>query len=199
MYKFLSLIVLLPFFAWMTPAQAYSVPQPEADHWQWGTQVHIELRDRLTTRRDERGESFDAVLASDLYHRHRLIARAGTRVRGLIVHLQEGQQRPQKIRAEMNLVLNEINIDGQWIPMSTKAVRLQSSRDFTALKVLGPTVAGGALLGLKGAAAGSLLGLGWAVITKDRQIVLRRKTQLQFRVQRPGRLRRMAQKACDCD
>ncbi len=176
-------------------AETQDEPKPRI---QWGTQVEIRLKDRLTTRRDEMGETFEAELVDDLYHRRGLIAPAGSRVRGEITHLQEGQRRPEEQRAEMELRLTEIRVDGHWYPIQSQSLMFQTDRNFTGLKIMTPAMAGLALGGLKGGAAGSLIGLGWAVITKDRQIVLRRNTELEFRLKRPGKLRRQVKRHSDC-
>ncbi|MEM9985076.1 MAG: hypothetical protein AAF804_08260 [Bacteroidota bacterium] len=177
--------------ALILPVTARSAPS----NFLQGTILTIELREKLTTRKTEQGEEFEAILTQDWYQGKRLIAPKDSRVRGKVIHLQEGQERPQAIRAEMELVLTEIKVDRTWHPMETKPVFLHTEKNFTALKVIGPAAAGTFLAGVKGAAAGTLIGVGWALITKDRQIVLRKKTQLQFKVKRAGKLRRQIRRA----
>ncbi len=190
-----SLWLMCLTFGLVMPATA----MPDLPDFLQGTVLSIELREKLTTRKTEQGEEFEAVLAEDWYQGKRLVAREGSRIRGKVTHLQEGQRKPQPLRAEMKLTLTEIKVNGTWTPMETKPIFLHTEKNFTALKVVGPAAAGTFLAGAKGAAAGTLIGLGWAMITKDRQIVLRKKTELQFKVRRPGKLRRQIRRTCDCD
>ncbi len=156
------------------------------------TDIHISMRDKLTTKRSEQGDTFEAELASDLIRRGYLIAPKGTPVKGRVLHLQEGQRKPQEIRAEIELTLTHIEIEDEWVSLETRSLMLQTERNFSGLKVGGATAVGAGIFGFKGAAVGSLIGLGWAVITNDQQIRIRRRAELILRLRRAGKLKRTA-------
>jgi len=159
--------------------------------------LSIELRDKVTTRKADAGDYFDARLASDLVHRGQIIAKAGTPVRGEVIFTQSGQRKYQKRRAEMTLILTDMKVNGVWVPLETKELTLKGRHKTGAVKVAGGVALGTWLGGLRGAAKGGLLGLGYAALTPDKHIVLRKGTQLDFRVKKVSQLRREARKTYD--
>ncbi len=182
-------LFLILLTGWMvTPTQAAA---PEG--WPF-TSIYLELRDKLHTRKVEHGDSFDARLTRDLYNGDFLIAPAGSKVCGVVLEAQGGRDNPQHKRAELEITLSEIEVDGTWLPLHSNTLKFKTKRNYSVLKV-GSGMALGALLGgFKGAAAGGLVGLGWAVLTRDKHIKLKKGTELEFAMRKGGQLKRQAQK-----
>jgi hypothetical protein len=180
-----------------TLVTAVSLPQAQAGHsldWPYSS-IHIELRDKLSTRRVEGDETFDAKLTRDLYKGDFLIAPAGSKLRGRVVDAQGGQRKPQRQRAELEITLTEIEIEGEWVPLHSNTLTFKSKRNYSAVKV-GSGIALGALVaGFKGAAIGGLTGVGWAVLTNDKHIKLKKGVELEFSLRQGGRLKRQVKEA----
>ena len=192
---FRSMGAFIVLFAMMiAPTQASGIfPFPNGGK----ADMSIELRDKVTTRKADAGDYFDARLAADLVHRGQIIAKAGTPVRGEVIFTQSGQRKYQKRRAEMTLVLTDMKVNGVWVPLETKELTLKGRHKTGAVKVAGGVALGTWLGGIKGAAKGGLLGLGYAALTPDKHIVLRKGTQLDFRVKKVSQLRREAKRTYD--
>lgn len=174
----------------------WSIPQTQAaapKGWPY-TSIHLELRDKLHTRKVEHGDSFDARLTRDLYKGDFLIAPEGSKVRGEVLEAQGGRRNPQHKRAELEITLTEIEVDGTWIPLHSNTLKFKTKRNYSALKVGSGMALGAFLGGFKGAAAGGLAGLGWAVLTHDKHIKLKKGTELEFSMRKGGQLKRQAKK-----
>lgn len=180
-------LLWLLLLGWAMPA-AQAEPALE---WPF-TKIHIELRDKLHTRKADWGDTFEARLTRDLYKGDFLIAPAGSRVRGEVIEAVGGRRNPQQNRAELEITLTELEVDGEWLPLHSNTLHFKTKRNHSALKV-GSGIALGALIGgFRGAAVGGLAGTGWAVLTHDRHIKLKKGTELEFTLRKGGKLKRQA-------
>jgi len=186
---FLPTLLLSLSMVWPAPQARAAAPES----WPF-TSIHIELRDKLHTRKAEHGDTFEGRLTRDLYKGDFLIAQAGSEVRGVVLESQGGRRNPQQKRAELEISLTEIEVDGTWIPLHSNTLKFKTKRDYSALKVGSGMALGAFLGGFRGAAAGGLAGLGWAVLTRDKHIKLKKGTELEFSMRKGGQLRRQAKK-----
>lgn len=157
--------------------------------------IHVEIRDKVTTRKADTGDEFDARLTHDLYAGKQLIAPAGTYVRGEVIMVQDGQRGPQKQRAELEVVLTEIKIDGEWYPLEVKPLEFKAKRNHSVAKVGAGAAVGALVGGVRGAATGGVLGAGWAVMSRGKHVKLKRGTELTFKLRKVGKLKRSVRRA----
>jgi hypothetical protein len=185
-------LIFLPTLLLMLSSTLYPMQArgsaPDAEGWPFNS-IYVELRDKIHTRKAEYGDTFDARLTRDLYKGDFLIAEAGSPVKGTVLEAIGGQRKPQRRRAELEITLTEIEIDDEWVPLESNTLKFKTKRDFSAVKV-GSGLALGALIGgFRGAAVGGLAGLGWAVLTSDKHIKLKKGSELEFSLRKGRRLK----------
>jgi len=171
-----------------------------------GTDLHIELMDRLGTRFNQRGDSFRARVAREVVFLGQSLIPKGTRITGRISHLKKAGR--VRGRAQIGLRCGELKfLDGRIIPFEATIVALQGPQDFnvkpdegtieasgTKKKDLG-TVAKtstlGTLIGLvtggkkgsaRGALGGAVGGLGQVLLTRGKDVKIEPRSQIQIRL-----------------
>ncbi len=116
-----------------------------------GTELRVKLIDSLSTDVNTSGEAFRAVLESDLRIDGRIVASAGSPVRGRLVLVQ----RPKRLtrKAKMSVDLTRLDIEEKSYKLSTSVTEFKARRDGS---VVTTTTMGAYAGGAAGATAGSL-------------------------------------------
>jgi len=176
-----------------------------------GSRLLLQLDDYLTTKMNERGDPFTAVVARDLFVGNELAIPEGTVIKGTVGAVQ----RPGRVsgRAEMNLRFNEVQFkNGQAVALSATLTGIgqdggriadtegtyegkgSEGRDAAVVTagaatgtVVGAIAAGGKG-GLIGATIGGLVGLAGVLSTRGEDIELTRGTLLEIMVDQDLRI-----------
>jgi hypothetical protein len=176
-----------------------------------GTRLLLQLNDYLTTKMNERGDPFSAVVARDLFVGNELAIPEGTVIKGTVGAVQ----RPGRVsgRAEMNLRFDEVQFkNGQVMKLSATLTGIgqeggriadsegtyegkgSEGRDAAVVTagaatgtVVGAIAAGGKG-GLIGATIGGLVGLAGVLSTRGEDIELTRGTLLEIMVDQELRI-----------
>jgi hypothetical protein len=169
-----------------------------------GTRVEIQLRDTLSTKYSERGDSFRARVVEDVHDGQRVVIPRGTRIEGEVAY----SKRAGRIRgrAQINLRFDELRLpDGRRISFEAKVVDIERQSPEKVKEkgdegtIVAPGGAGedakgvgkkagvGGVIGVitggrKGAAigatAGAVAGLAGILMTRGRDAVLESGTEL---------------------
>ncbi|MBI2822197.1 MAG: hypothetical protein HYX74_08230 [Acidobacteria bacterium] len=168
-------------------------PQPEVLTLAAGTSLPVRLLQPLTTEKNSGGDTFEAALDRDLAVGARVVAPAGSVVRGTVYHAQ----RSGKVegRAELGLRMTALVVGGRTYELQTENWfrRAPATKKEDAAWIGGGAGAGaaiGAIAGGKkgaaiGAAAGAGAGTAKVLATRGDPVSLPAETQLTFRLARP--------------
>lgn len=176
-----------------------------------GSRLLLQLDDYLTTKMNERGDPFTAVVARDLFVGNELAIPEGTVIKGTVGAVQ----RPGRVsgRAEMNLRFDEVQFkNGQTVKLSATLTGIgqdagrvadaegtyegkgSEGRDAAVVTagaatgtVVGAIAAGGKG-GLIGATIGGLVGLAGVLSTRGEDIELTRGTLLEIMIDQEMRI-----------
>jgi len=159
-----------------------------------GTLLTVQTREELSSKDNENGDGFLAVLIQPLVVDGWVVARAGQTVMGRVVRAVEGGR--TRGNSELGIELSELLlVDGQQLPIRTQLILSEASssidRDIGGIAAgtgLG-TIIGGAASGGKGAAIGAIAGAAGSVIavlsTRGRATEVAPETELTFRLDAP--------------
>lgn len=172
-----------------------------------GMEMAVRLRDTLSTRRNERGDTFLVEAVNDVHSRGQLVITQGTAMQGSVVWVK----RPGRIKgaAELKLRFEEILLgEGRRIPISASLVsvakegsRIEDGEGTVAggrgndAKTVGVSTGVGVLIGILtggkrggviGAGAGAAVGLGGVLIRRGPDLTLESDTILVIRFDRPA-------------
>jgi hypothetical protein len=154
-----------------------------------GRQIMVRLEDSLSSRSARREDRFEASVAVPVRMEGRVVIPAGTRVRGIVQHV-ERSERPARA-GRLELTFDTIYLDERTrTPMRTRVVSVQERVERSAEKagigaVLGGVV-GSILGGKKGAIVGILVGgTGAVVASKGEEVELPEGTILTLTLERP--------------
>ena len=159
-----------------------------------GTLLTVQTRERLSSKRNDSGDGFLAVLVQPLVVDGWVVARAGQTVIGSIVRAVEAGR--TRGTSELGIELSELLlVDGQQLPVRTQLIRSEGprsvDRDIGAVAAgtgLG-TIIGAAASGGRGAAIGAVAGAAASVIgvlsTRGRSTDVAAETELTFRLDAP--------------
>ncbi|HSR49209.1 MAG TPA: hypothetical protein VLV83_00185 [Acidobacteriota bacterium] len=159
-----------------------------------GTAIPVRLGENLNSKNNESGDSFEAILDSDLFdERGRLVAPQGSRVEGRLIEVKDSGKVKGRARMRMELTRLYVQDDPQTLVTDTIEFRAEGSGGDDAKKV-GIAAGIGAIIGAiagggKGAAIGAAIGGGaggaTVLLTKGDHIDLRKERLLSFRLDRP--------------
>ena len=204
--KISILASLLIALVWVHPAWAASTPTEPQQRREdigpvpfelfvpVGTLLTVRTQDSLSTRRNDSGDGFFAVLSQPLVVDGWVVARAGQTVIGQIVRsVDAGRARGT---SELAIELRELLlVDGRQLPIRTQLIRSKGptsiDRDVGAIAagtVIG-TIIGGTISGGRGASIGAATGAAASVIgvlsTRGRTTEVAPETELTFRLDVP--------------
>ncbi len=116
-----------------------------------GTELRVKLIDSLSTAVNTSGESFRAVLARDLHVAGRIVAAAGSPVRGRLVEVQRPRRLTRKAKISVKLI--RLEIEESTYAISTSVTEFKARRDGS---VVASTTMGAYAGGVAGATAGNI-------------------------------------------
>jgi len=162
------------------PADDFEVPK--------GSDLVVRLNETVSTDSNHTGDEFTASLAQDLKQGDRLLAPAGTEVKGTLTKVEQSGR--VKGRAEMRLRLKKLVLEGEQYDLDTHSltIRASDSKDKDAAVIAGSAAIGaviGAITGGgKGAAIGATVGggagTGYVLTTKGKEVTLPSETRVSF-------------------
>ncbi len=161
-----------------------------------GTPIEIRLTERLSSEENETGDRFEGVLDKDLFDGNTLVVPKGSRVVGKLVKVEASGRVSGKARMTLELLDVYVNEDAFQVMSSRVEFRAEGSAKDDATKV-GVATGIGALIGAiagggKGAAIGAAIGGGASttavLVTKGKEIDLRKERLLSFRLERDLRV-----------
>ncbi len=166
-------------------AQPLTVPQ--------GTVLDVQLMDTLSSASNQRGDTFQATLATPVEVNNKVAIPQGATVMGQVVEAVPSGH--LKTPASLAVTLTGVEVNGKTYDISTSTVgrRAKSHKGHNAKWVAGGA-AGGALLGAligggKGAAIGAGAGAGGgtagAYATGKKEVALNSESLLRFRLDAP--------------
>jgi hypothetical protein len=158
-----------------------------------GMAITVRTATEIDTDRNRVGDTFEAVLDSDLISGTQIAVPRGAPVKGRIAYAQESG----KLSGQSQLILEliELTADGKKYPVRTSDyTQVGSSRGTRTAQTVGGTAALGAVIGAIagggkgaaiGAASGAAVGTGVQVITKGQVLRVPIETILEFKLQSP--------------
>jgi hypothetical protein len=160
------------------------------------TSITVRMIDSVNSETSRLGQTFMASLDEPIVVRDRVIVPRGADVMTKLVDDEEAGR--LQGRTVQTLALVSLNVNGQWIELSSNDVRTESgSQGSKTAKLAGGGAVLGAILGGiagggKGAAIGTIsgaaVGTGAAVATSGQKVVIPSETRLTFRLQTPARI-----------
>lgn len=158
-----------------------------------GTRIMVRTIDPVDSDKNRVGDRFAATLDQPLYVNDLLAAPRGTSINGRLEEVKQSGQFAG--RSELRLVLTDMIINGQPVPISTSDYQLAGkSRSGDTAKKVGGGAALGAIIGAvagggKGAAIGAGVGAGAGtavqVVTHGDQVHIPSETVLEFTLSQP--------------
>ena len=171
-----------------------------------GTDLHIELLDRLSTRLNRQGDVFRARVAREVTFLKQLLIPRGTHIKGKISHLKRAGR--VRGRAQIGLRFEELRfLDGRILPFEATIVAIQNAQNLNVktdegtveasntrkrdLGTVAKTSTLGALIGLatggkkgsgRGAVGGAIGGLGQILWTRGKDAHLAPRSKIQIRL-----------------
>lgn len=152
--------------------------------------------DAVNSETSRLGQTFMASLDEPIVVRDRVIVPRGADVMTKLVDDEEAGK--IQGRTVQTLALVSLNVNGEWLPVSSNDVRTESgSQGSKTAKLAGGGAVLGAILGGiagggKGAAIGTIsgaaVGTGAAVATSGQKVVIPSETRLTFRLRTPARI-----------
>jgi hypothetical protein len=159
-----------------------------------GYTILVRMIDGVDSSKNQVGDKFHASIERDLLVNGTVVARKGSDVYGQLIEAKEAGKLSG--RAELELELTDIVIDGQKYPLVSTdySVSGQGRGADTAKKVGGGAiigaiigaVAGGGRGAAIGAGVGSAAGAGVQVLTKGEKVKVPSETVLDFRLEQPA-------------
>lgn len=127
-----------------------------------GTPLQVRLAQPLSTKQNQTGQPFEAVLDEDIEVDGRSVVSRKTRVIGRLVEVKRSGR--TKGKAKMVLTLTTLMVDNQEIPIQTNIIEIEAEstkgrdRKSMARSVMRGTIIGGVSDGGSGAARGAVIG-----------------------------------------
>lgn len=175
---------------------AASVSAPHGATIPAETTITIRMVDAVDSETSRLGQTFMATLDEPIVVRDRVIVPRGADVTTKLVDDEEAGK--LQGRTVQTLALVSMNVNGQWLALTSNDVRTESgSQGSKTAKLAGGGAVLGAILGGiagggKGAAIGTIsgaaVGTGAAVATSGHKVVIPSETRLTFRLQSPARI-----------
>jgi hypothetical protein len=169
----------------LEPGQEVTLPANQA--------ILVRMIDSVDSSVNHVGDLFHASLETDLTLNDFVVARRGSDVYGRLDYVKEAGHISG--RAELQLELTRIMIDGKEFPLVSSDYNLQGkSRGNDSAKKVGGGAVVGAIIGAIagggrgaaiGAGVGSAAGAGVQIVTKGQQVKVPSETVLEFRLQQP--------------
>ncbi len=160
------------------------------------TNITVRMVDSVNSETSRLGQTFMASLDEPIVVRDRVIVPRGADVMTKLVDDEDAGK--LQGRTVQTLALVSMNVNGQWLELSSNDVRTESaSQGSKTAKLAGGGAVLGAILGGiagggKGAAIGTIsgaaVGTGAAVATSGQKVVIPSETRLTFRLQTPARI-----------
>lgn len=160
------------------------------------TTITVRMVDSVNSETSRLGQTFMASLDEPIVVDERVIVPRGADVMTKLVDNEEAGK--LQGRTVQNLALVSMNVNGQWMELSSNDVRTESgSQGSKTAKLAGGGAILGAILGGiagggKGAAIGTVsgaaVGTGAAVATSGQKVVIPSETRLTFRLQNSARI-----------
>lgn len=177
-----NFLILLSALILLFPAESFTQQLPE------GSNIQVRLTERLDSDTNQSGQTFEALLDQDLNANGRLIARAGSVVRGRLVEVVDSGR--VKGRARMSLELTEIQGANGTFRIETHplVVEADGSAKRDAAVVGGTAILGaiiGAIAGGKsaaglGAVIGAAGGTGAVLVTEGKDVEFESEQKFNF-------------------
>lgn len=155
---------------------------------QSGTRIVVRMIDSVDSDKNRVGDKFAATLDEPLYANDLIVAPRGTYIYGRLDEVRQSGQLSG--RSELRLVLTEMRLNGQTVPLSTSDYQLAGkSRGSDTAKKVGGGAALGAIIGAiagggKGAAIGAGVGAGAGtavqIVTHGDQVHVPSETVIEF-------------------
>ena len=167
------------------PASSLTIPA--------GMSITVRTATEIDTDRNRVGDTFDAVLDTDLVSGTQIAVPRGALLKGRIAYAKESG----KLSGQSQLILElvELTASGKTYPIrTTDYIELGSSRGTRTAQTVGGTAALGAIIGAIagggkgaaiGAASGAAVGTGVQVVTKGQVLRVPVETILEFKLQSP--------------
>lgn len=156
-----------------------------------GTELTVELEDRLSVAESEEGDEFHATVDEAVRSGGDVVLPAGALIHGRItaLHRSQGPDDPNVLK----LHFYRIDVRGQSYPLTAELTDANPETDTgDALLKVGAGAAAGAVLGeiladeaVVGAAVGAAAGTAVALATKQEEAVLARGSRMRLRLQEP--------------
>src|SRR6185312_2942006 len=180
-----------------TPAsRSASVSAPHGAIIPADTSITIRMVDSVNSEPSRLGQTFMASLDEPIVVNDRILVPRGADVMTKLVDNEEAGK--LQGRTVQTLALVSLNVNGQWMEMSSNDVRTESaSQGSKTAKLAGGGAVLGAILGGiagggKGAAIGTIsgaaVGTGASVATSGQKVVIPSETRLTFRLQTAARI-----------
>jgi len=180
-----------------TPAsRSASVSAPHGAIIPADTSITIRMVDSVNSETSRLGQTFMASLDEPIVVNDRILVPRGADVMTKLVDNEEAGK--LQGRTVQTLALVSLNVNGQWMEMSSNDVRTESaSQGSKTAKLAGGGAVLGAILGGiagggKGAAIGTIsgaaVGTGASVATSGQKVVIPSETRLTFRLQTAARI-----------
>ena len=148
-----------------------------------GTRFFVRTLDRIHSREDRAGARFTAVLKGNPKVYGRVVAPKGSTVYGRLTDARKGGRISG--RAELQLELTDIVINGHRHPIVTDEYEVQGRSQGTAKKTFGGAALGALIGGSDGAKKGAAAGFGYSLLSKGKQVSIPAGTVIVFRLQQP--------------
>lgn len=169
----------------------------ETDRVPAGTEMQVELEDRLSIEETEEDQQFHATVDEAIESRGTVVVPEGSLIHGKVtaVHRSQGPDDPNVLK----LHFYRIDIRGQSYPLSAELTDANPETDSgDALLKVGAGAAAGAVLGeilgddtattVAGAAIGAAAGTAVAFATEQEEAVLARGSRMRLELQEPLQL-----------
>ncbi|HEY4085016.1 MAG TPA: hypothetical protein VGM43_03720 [Bryobacteraceae bacterium] len=173
-----------------------SVSAPHGANIPADTEITIRMVDSVNSETSRLGQTFMASLDEPIVVDEKVIVPRGADIMTKLVDNEEAGK--LQGRTVQTLALVSMNVNGQWMDLSSNDVRTESSSQGSKTAKL---AGGGAILGAilggiagggKGAAIGTVsgaaVGTGAAVATSGQKVVIPSETRLTFRLQNSARI-----------
>jgi len=170
----------------LTPNEGLTIPA--------GTMLVASLQQKLNSGQVQAGQTFPAILVSDLRVGDQVVLNAGTQLQGQIVSAESARRLRKS--ADLTLTVTAINYNGQLIPVRTttqqQATDGKTGRDMAGGAARGAAL--GAIVGAitgdagDGAAAGAAAGAAGGLIRKGDDVEYPSGSVLGFTLESPAKL-----------
>lgn len=175
---------------------APSAPRPAPVVIPEGTTLSVALETALSSAVSKVGDTVVAKLVSDVTAGGRVVAPAGSELRGRVTAAADSGR--VKGRARLAFAFDTLVVKGRPSEIATQAIDItaESSRKRDAAIIGGSAVAGGIIGAIadgkggagKGVLIGGAAGTGAVLVTKGKQVSLPAGTQLSVQLSEPARL-----------